>query len=354
MRFPLPSARACLVAALPLICVSLLASASAAVLLKRSSGQTMVDSAHAFVETLGDAEKAVALKKYDDASRTQWHFIPKPSRKGLVIREMNSAQKAAAYRLMHAALSEAGYEKTRRIMMLEAVLLELEGPSSKGKRDPEKYYVTLFGEPVAEGTWGFSFEGHHLSLNFVVKDGQIVDSTPQFLASNPATVMSEVSGAITKGTRVLRDEEQQAFDLINSLTGDQRSQAVIAEEAPQEISGAGEPQPPAFESQGIKASELNKEQQAALRSLIDTYIDVMPAEVAAQRRQTIDSDGWNNLQFAWAGALKPGIGHYYRITSKSFVVEFVNVQADPAGNPANHIHCVWRDRTGDFNLPAEQ
>jgi hypothetical protein len=34
------------------------------------------------------------------------------------------------------------------------------------------------------------------------------------------------------------------------------------------------------------------------------------------------------------------------------VIEFCNVQPDAEGNPANHIHCVWRDRTGDFDLPA--
>jgi len=29
------------------------------------------------------------------------------------------------------------------------------------------------------------------------------------------------------------------------------------------------------------------------------------------------------------------------------------VQPDAEGNPANHIHCMWRDRTGDFDLPAK-
>ena len=28
----------------------------------------------------------------------------------------------------------------------------------------------------------------------------------------------------------------------------------------------------------------------------------------------------------------------------TFLIEFVNVQPDAEGNPANHIHCVWRDR----------
>ena len=63
--------------------------------------------------------------------------------------------------------------------------------------------------------------------------------TPQFMAANPATVMNKVSGPLGKGTRVLRDEEQLGFDLVNSLSGDALTAAVIAEEAPAEIRFAG-------------------------------------------------------------------------------------------------------------------
>jgi hypothetical protein len=31
----------------------------------------------------------------------------------------------------------------------------------------------------------------------------------------------------------------------------------------------------------------------------------------------------------------------------------VNVQPDAAGNPANHIHALWRDLRGDFDLPLK-
>ena len=72
--------------------------------------------------------------------------------------------------------------------------------------------------------------------------------------------------------------------------------------------------------------------------------------VAAERHKLVDEDGWDDIHFAWAGATKPGIGHYYRVQGKRFLIEFINAQADAAGNPANHIHCVWRDLSGDFDL----
>ena len=72
--------------------------------------------------------------------------------------------------------------------------------------------------------------------------------------------------------------------------------------------------------------------------------------VAKSRREIINTDGWDEVRFAWAGPTQPGIGHYYRVRGKRFLIEFVNTQADAAGNPANHIHCVWRDLSGDFDL----
>jgi len=310
--------------------------------------------ATAWLDTLTPAELALAKMPYESPARVGWHFIPKPERKGLPLRDMNLAQQTAALRLVRAALSETGYKKASQIMSLEGVLRELEGPGSEARRDPRKYYVTVFGDPQqtsADNPWGLSFEGHHLSLNFVCRGDKIVDSTPQFFATNPAEVMTEVKGPVRKGTRVLRDEEVLAFDLVNSLNDEQRGAAVIAEEALQEIRFAGEPQPEATAPEGIAYLKLNKSQQETLGKLINVYNAAVPDSVSQTRQALIDEAGWDQIHFAWAGALKPGIGHYYRITGPTFLIEFVNTQPDAAGNPANHVHCVWRDMTGDFDLP---
>jgi uncharacterized protein YjlB len=96
---------------------------------------------------------------------------------------------------------------------------------------------------------------------------------------------------------------------------------------------------------------LNDDQRGLLKELVYVYANAVADKVAAQRRKLIDHNGWENIYFAWAGATEPGIGHYYRVRGKEFLIEFVNTQADAAGNPANHIHCVWRDLSGDFDLP---
>ncbi|KLU05852.1 secreted protein [Rhodopirellula islandica] len=322
--------------------------------LAASPAEQMQTFAVAFVETLTPDQKANAVMAFDSPKRVGWHFIPMKERKGLMLEQMNDAQRTAALRLLRSALSEAGYSKANRIMLLEEVLNEMEAGKGAWERNPQRYYVTLFGDVTEKGedaSWGLSFEGHHLSLNFVCRGGKVVDSTPQFMATNPAVVKNETSVTLGKGTAVLNQEEQLAFKLVKSLDSKQLKVALIAEEALAEIRFAGEPQPTVGEPEGIAYSSLNPDQQKQLRDVVDLYVSVAPEKVAAERTQQIETDGWNNVHFAWAGALEPGIGHYYRVRGKRFLIEFVNTQADPAGNPANHIHCVYRDLSGDFDLP---
>jgi hypothetical protein len=329
--------------------------------LRRGVADTMATAAVAWLATLDDAQRVLAEKPFEDAGRVGWHFVPKNDRKGVQLRDMTDAQQAAARRLLRSALSELGYEKSTTIMQLEEILRTHEGDRAVNVRDPLRYYFTIFGRPAEQGSWGLSVEGHHLSFNFTIRDGRLVDTTPQFMGANPAVVKATLPGLPAEGTRVLRDEEQLAFELVNSLDASLRAKAVVAEEAFKEIRAAGEPQPPNEPFAGIAHAELPPEPQSLLRRIVDTYCAAMPAEVAAERLELIESyaggddavhHGWDAVHFAWAGGLEPGIGHAYRIEGPTFVIEFVNVQPDAEGNIANHIHCVWRDKTGDFDLPG--
>lgn len=323
-----------------------------------STGESMTAAAEKFLATLDDKQRAAASFEFSDERRVAWHFIPlegEKEREGLKVSQMNEGQRKAAFALLKSALSQSGYDKATQIMDLENLLAELQKGKSGPIRDAERYYFCLFGQPAADGKWGLSVEGHHLSLNFVVDQGQVVSSTPTAYATNPAIVMEDYPGShgIKKGTRILAKEETLAFDLLASLTPEQKKGAIIAAEDPGEVRAPGEPQPPADGPVGISADKLTGEQRKILISLLDAYCDNFPADVAKGRKAAIDEAGAEKVHFAWAGAEKPGIGHYYRIQGPTFLVEFVNDQNDAAGNPANHIHSVWRDMTGDFAVPAK-
>lgn len=315
----------------------------------------MAAAANEFLASLNEQQRSKAVLAYDSPKRVDWHFIPKPERKGLQIREMEPNQRTAARALLRAALSQVGYDKASQIMELENLLAELEKNRVDGPlRDPERYYYTVFGKPAADSKWGLSVEGHHLSLNFVVDAGKVASSTPSVFAANPAIVKADVIPAVKKGTRVLAREETLAFDLLKSLSSDQRRQAVLADKAPAEIRAAGEAQPPTDAAVGVAASKLASEQSRLLRELVQEYAHNMPDDVATRRLEAIESAGFDKVHFAWAGADELGVGHYYRIQGPTFLIEFVNTQPDAAGNPANHIHSIWRDLAGDFDLPIER
>lgn len=316
-------------------------------------GTGMTNAAQTFIKSLDEEQLKVALMDYESQERLGWHFIPKDERKGLQIKFMNEEQRKSAHGMLKAALSEMGYSKSVQIMELEKVLNEFEEGKGRWARDHERYYVTIFGKPANDSKWGLSYEGHHLSLNFVIENNRIISSTPQFFAANPALVQNENKVGIKVGTRVLAKEEVLAFELVNSLNDDQKSVAILAPKAPAEIRDAGSPQPPTTAPEGIAYSKLDTNQRNVLLNLVEEYAKAVADPIAKQRIDELHYDGLDQIHFAWAGATKPGVGHYYRIQGRGFLIEFVNTQPDAAGNPANHIHCVYRDLDGDFALSIE-
>jgi len=317
-----------------------------------TTGVEMTTAAVEFVESLDNKQREITVLAYDTPDRLKWHFIPLAHRKGLQVKDMSDAQRKLAHALLESSLSELGYSKATSIMQLETLLHHLEMGKGANIRDPYRYYFTLFGQPKTDARWGLSIEGHHLSFNFVVEAGKIIASTPQFMAANPAEVKEDYLPSVKKGTRILGKEEELAFTLVNSLNEEQAQVAVIDATAPKEIRGAGEPQPPQDTPVGLAADKLSEEQQKTLHGLIGEYLAAMPKEVSTKRLAEIEAaGGLPKIFFAWAGAKKPGVGHYYRVQGPTFLIEFVNTQPDAAGNPANHIHCVWRDVRGDFALP---
>jgi len=317
----------------------------------------ITDAAQKFLKTLDSAATQKATMAFDDPKRMDWHNIPKPERKGLQYKDMTEAQRAACLGLLKASLSEVGYDKSQKIMALEANLKEGEKNLKNGQlRDPQRYFLTIFGTPSDKGEWGYSFEGHHFSLNFVISNNRVIASTPSFWGANPATVHIFVEGGPAKGTRTLAAEEQLAFDLVNSLDEAQQKKAIVAATAPKEYRNAGDPKPPLATDKdfGIAASELTDAQKKMLWTLLETYNANLAKEVAATRLAEIKAAGLERVGFAWLGSTKPGVGHSYRVHGPTFVLELINVQSDPAGNPANHIHSVWRDARGDFGTSKSE
>jgi hypothetical protein len=132
-------------------------------------------------------------------------------------KDMSADQQARSLKFLKVGLSQSGYWKSTTIMKLEAVLREIETLNWLG-RDPEKYYFSFFGLPSLTGTWGWRVEGHHLSLNFTIVQGQLFATAPRFLGANPA----KVAAGELSGVRTLAGEEDLARKILSALDPEQR------------------------------------------------------------------------------------------------------------------------------------
>lgn len=296
----------------------------------------MTETANRFLAALNPEQRAKATFAFGDDERMNWHFIPR-ERKGLPLREMLPYQKHLASALLASGLTQAGYIKAVTIMSLEDVLRIIENDSGE-RRNPEKYHFTIFGTPSDSGTWGWRVEGHHLSQNYTVTNGQVVDG-PSFFGANPAEVLQ----GPRKGLRVLSAEDKMAFELIHTLDEPLQKKAIVDTKAYSEIlSGASRKAALAGKPSGLSAAKMTAQQFDALRALSEIYASNVPNELAERRVKQIDQAG-RNAFFAWAGGVNPGDPHYYRIQTSSFLIELDNTQ-----DSANHIHSVWRDLRNDF------
>jgi hypothetical protein len=213
--------------------------------------------------------------------------------------------------------------------------------------------------PDTRAPWGWRFEGHHISLNYTLANGQIVSPTPTFFGSNPAETTLGAAGVL----RPLGGIEDLARELVHSLGREQRAKVIQSMTAPTDIVSANLPtvvegtlpspsglSPRQREAlrhthapKGLAATEMQPAQREILEALVGDYIHRLPDEIAEVELTQLQERGIENLHFAWAGGLERRQGHYYRIQDTRFLIEYDNTQ-----NDANHIHSVWRDPLNDF------
>ncbi len=352
--------------------------------------ERMSAAATAWLESLSQEQRAAAWwpapgVDATDEERVRWFYTP-TDHGGLPLGSQRPAQQRLTMRLVSTGLSTPGYVTVATILGWENVLDLVEDfAQSWGReraRDPGLYYLRVFGDPASDRVWAWRFGGHHVSLNYLVVDGQVRAVTPCFLGSDPASAPALGAGRI----RPLAQVEDLAHELVGSLDADQRRRALLLDRAPTDIVGGNRPRVAAGdrmlrlpdvwrghfsdpdlvariaavsdaaeaaaglsgadhsrlalteESQGLAGAELTAPQHELLGRLVATYTGRVPTSLAP----TLPL---NDVHLAWAGSMVPGEPHYYRLQSPRFLAEWDNTQRD-----ANHGHSVWRDPDNDFGL----
>lgn len=302
-------------------------------------------AANALIASMSDEQRANTVLPLDHDARGDWHFVPR-RRPGLALGDMTDAQRHHLHHLLQSGLSDSGYLKAIDIVWLESVLQELENGNLG--RDPGRYTLLLFGDPApgsddvdaggdsegdSGGAWGWRFEGHHLSLNFTYAGDDVV-TTPMFMGTAPAVVPH----GLHAGKRILADEHNLAFELVATLSDEQREQMMIGAVPGDVATGPGREQS-LREPAGIEIKDLTGPQETLLLELMSVHIgrveidhlhDFVTALMAGQ-----------DIYFAWAGSTNPEEPHYYRIYAQDlFVVEYCTRDGG-----VDHIHGVFHDLT---------
>ena len=286
-----------------LLCLSLLP-----VSLHAGPAEEMKAAVEALTKGINDEQKKALMSPMKHEERENFRYTPR-DRHGLFFKELDAKQREAVFTLLKTAMSEKGLLKSKQIMMLEGVLAKLENRPEF--RDPEKYWVAVFGTPGDPKGWSWRFEGHHLSLNFTVV-GDKVALTPSFFGSNPG----EVREGEHKGLRVLFDEEHVARKLTLSLLQTGKKEVLFSEKPPKEILTKEERKADPLKPEGLSAANMSEAHQKLLVELLEVYLERYRPELVEVEMKAIREAGIENLTFGWAGSLKMGEAWYYKVQGK--------------------------------------
>ncbi len=308
---------------------------SSPVTTQAKDGQTAASIAKAATELLAslDADlKGSTAYDFGDKTRDVWHFFPNwAKRSGIPLSKLSKKQREPVMRMLSLLLSAEGFKEQENVRLIHGLKKDLNAPDNP----MNQYFISIFGKPSVESTWGWRFEGHHLSINCTLGEGKNFSVTPSFWGASPV----RVTKGDRKGLEVFAREQAVSLSLVNSLSDKQKKMAVIK-------SGKGPGPTPsvsrdAYQPQaGIPYSELNDTQQRQVKELVLLFAGKYRPELVKQidgRKKILDL---SSMSFAFVSGPASHVPHF-RIQTKEYLIEFDN-------RSGNHVHCAWRDFDGDF------
>lgn len=327
---------------------------------KGADTRAMTDAACRLLQTLSTTQRERACFAIDAPQWRTWINIHVNFyRHGIMLEELDTAQRALALNLMRETLSRRGFQQARDIMRINAFLAELTNSPDEFGEWP--FFIAFFGQPESGDVWGWQIDGHHLNLNCMVVGDRIMLS-PAFMGSEPCRIDSGPMAGIA----TFELEQQAGLDMIRSLSVDQTHRALIGssllpDDLPESmqhpfdgrmLAGAFQDNA-AIPYEGVPADALTDAQRDLLLSLVGAYVGWARDDQAKismdSVRQHLD-ETW----FAWMGNTADHGPFYYRVQSPVVLIEFDHhpgVVFDNSVPTPHHIHTVVRaPNGGDYGL----
>ena len=289
-------------------------------------------TAEELIVTSEKQKDAPLTYSFEGPSRENWHFFPNWSgRTGVSLYRLSKDQRMLVQKMVELLLSEDGFLEYENLRLIHGIRKDLNAPDNPKHR----YSISIFGKPSIKSTWGWRLEGHHLSLNCTLVDGQTFSVTPSFWGASPV----RVSNGKYAGLELFEQEQELSLELVNSLSASQKQQAKVGSgNGPEAVSRVSREK---YENlSGIRFLELTESQQEWVEQLILLFAEkYRPAIVERinDRKKIFDP---STLRFSYVDSSRGYVAYFCIITSE-YLIEFDN-------QGGNHIHAAWRDFDGDF------
>jgi hypothetical protein len=302
---------------------------------KAGSEKIANDLAHTAEELIASSEKpkgAPLTYSFEDPSRENWHFFPNWSgRTGVPLYRLSAEQRLLVKKMVELLLSEDGFLEYENLRLIHGIRKDLDAPDNPMHR----YSISIFGKPSEKSTWGWRLEGHHLSLNCTLVNGQSFSVTPSFWGASPV----RVSNGKYAGLELFEQEQKLSLKLVKSMSASQKQQAKVdSGNGPEAVSQVSRDE---YENlPGIPFLDLTESQQNRLEQIVLLFAEKYRPAIVEQINNHKKIFDPSTLRFSYAFSSRGYISYFCIITSE-YLIEFDN-------QGGNHIHSVWRDFDGDF------
>lgn len=316
----------------------------------------MVAAANHLLEVLSPAERVAIRHPIEAPQWRAWsnpEFLINPF--GVRLEQLGSDARAAVLDVIEASLSPKGFQKARGCMKTNAFLgrlCQLETIMNEGS-----YNFLMFGEPSADGPWGWNLYGHHLCLNCFVLAEQMVIS-PTFMGAEP----NVIDEGPDKGLKLFDVEQDVALALMRSLPDGLRGRATTYKtlndpampegrfrQGDERHLGGAFQDNRVIPCEGILATEFTSLQKRQLLDIVQAFIGYLPEGPLAARMAQVEAS-LGRTWWSWIGGHGENDPFYYRIQNPVLMTEFDHHAGIWLTNeePAKcHIHTVVRTPNGN-------
>ena len=303
--------------------------------------ERMARAAQSMLAALPDKLSSNARAAHGDPERTQWAFGP-VQREGLAIGALDEDQVAALEELLDTALSTDGMTMWRQVRRLETELRRLESTPEKvaTHRDPDLYWLRVYGEPGPEQRWSWRFEGHHLALHVDCRAGRTPSVTPFFVGARPVLAVPTSADPEASAPRSTVD----VFGALNegyrsALEGGGDALPESEQPRPRDIRmGPGSDSLPGED--GVRFADLKPEVREGIAALMSTYLELLDEPLRVP--YSFDPQRAGAVRFMrWGGSDLDGPRAWTLLTPR-FALELFTTDGP------NHVHAVLRDVDRDF------